>query len=163
MYKCLSWIKINLFAWMFASFEGWRLLCSRKVSHEVSKHSNIQYIPMEKFLSSIMTISREIKAQIVTFHQHTSKTQREIAEELQISQSVVCRTIHLERNWFFRRSFRGKSGEKKQNLVTETSENSLLKQRKTLKRQPENYSNRSAPVSKQSAFVQFREPWIKLE
>ena len=42
-----------------------------------------------------MTISREIKAQMITLHEHTSKTQREIADELLVSQTLVARTIQI--------------------------------------------------------------------
>lgn len=42
-----------------------------------------------------MTISREVKAQIITLHRHTSKNQREIATELNISQTTVSKVIKI--------------------------------------------------------------------
>ena len=44
-----------------------------------------------------MTLSREIKRQIVTLSDHTTKTQREIARELSISELPVRKTLKIWR------------------------------------------------------------------
>lgn len=44
-----------------------------------------------------MTLSREIKQKIITLTEHTSKSQRQIAEELGVSRFTVQKTVSLWR------------------------------------------------------------------
>ena len=62
-----------------------------------SKFSSDKDIINEQVFTTVqnlnMTFSREVKQQIVTLHQHTSKSQREIATELGIFRKAVEKAI----------------------------------------------------------------------